>query len=221
MKNSRIVLALILVATMLFTLAGCAKESDQLLGSWEAKVDLAGVISDTISSVDEDMGKYIKINKLEMSVTFTFKEDGTYEVKADKDFLVKSVEAARADMKEGLEKMYQDILNERNSDMTVDEMLASQGLTLDDLCDQMLGDEFVNTMIKSMDIKGKFKAKDGKLFMSAGLEYGIDEKAYEVYEISDKQLKLVESVGTDSDDEYGAFADDMYPIVFTRVETAA
>lgn len=223
MKNSRIILALILVATMLFTLAGCgAKDSDQFLGSWEATIDLADSIQEGLTAANAEMAEYIKISKLEVRAIFTFKEDGTFEITADKDFLTQSMESAKADMKAGLEKMYQDMLKENNYDMTVDEFLDSQGITLDALCDEALGEETVNSVIADMATQGNFVAKDGKLFMSAGLNYAIDEKSYEVYEISDNQLKLTSHVSEDSDGEdEGVFDDNMYPVVFTRVETAA
>ena len=63
--------------------------------------------------------------------------------------------------------------------------------------------------------EGIFKAENGKLYRSVGLDDEIDENKYDTYEISENKLKLIEPFGEDA--ENADVGMDLYPATFKRV----
>jgi hypothetical protein len=96
-------------------------------------------------------------------------------------------------------------------------LLEASEVDLDELVEEALGKKVMDEMVDSMTDEGNFEVKDGKLFMSDGLDYEIDEEVYETYELNGDELKLIESVGGDDEEDLKDLADELYPMVFERV----
>ena len=180
--------------------AGCGSEKDKLIGTWKGTMDLTEAIT---ASMDlADMEGHFPINNFQIAVTLTFAEDGTYTLQADPA----SVEAATAqlleDMKEGLVSLLQEQITLLGlSDMTVEQLLAMSGKTMDDLIEeskQELAEQNIPKEISAMvERKGQFLTEDGKLYTSASAETTPAAGTYEVFTIEGDVLTLVELVGGD------------------------
>ena len=106
----------------------------------------------------------------------------------------------------------------------VEELEAILGVSLDEAISEMVGmelrdfigqivDEELGTaqeMAGKINREGKYKAKDGKLWMSSGLEYDVDPELYDLYSISGSTLTI--EAGTVSQGEVAL----VYPLVLQK-----
>ena len=193
-----------------------SSEQKKFIGTWEGSIDMTEYLNLLISAEDEGIGTYIKISEAVLVVKMTFREDGTCERFVDKEAAGNLINAIQEDFRSGLTGYFEDFIKEAELDMTVAELLAENGMTMDDLLDAAFGDEMIDSMVSELISEGKYDAKDGKLFVSDGLDADIDETEYETYKISDTELTLLEAFGEDSD-ELAELDADLYPIIFKKV----
>lgn len=211
-KYLSVILTVIMVLAMLVTLSGCTNEAKKFVGTWETTLDMADAINEELAS-DEEVAKYLSVDEFELVMAIKFNDDGTYKMYVDEDSAKDTFDGLRDEWADGIEKMLEDTIAQQGVNMTVDQLLAASNTTIDDMLDQVITDDMINEMLEDVESEGNYVVKDGKLFMSDGLDYDIDEDQYETYEISDDELKLIESVGDDEDDSYKEF----YPMTFTKV----
>ncbi len=188
-------------------------EQDKFIGSWETTVDMADMINQGMATEDDEMAEYLKVEEFNVSMIWTFKDDGTYKMYIDEKKTKKSFESVKDDIKEGMNEYVEDLIRNEGLDFTVDEYMESLGTDMDSLMDSIFGDEMYDFMFGETELaEGNFKAEKGKLYMSDGLDDEIDENEYDTYEISENKLKLIESFGEYADENI-----DFYPLTFKRV----
>ena len=208
-------ISLALVAAMLCcVLAGCGnKEADALVGTWKADVDVTELMAEKMG---EDMMEYVVLEKLIFTQVLQLNSDGTFSMTLDKASVETALNSMLQSVKDGTVAMLEAQIAEYGMDMTVEEMLEASGTDLEtvfaDLEAQMNIPMLLEQTIDEVAGEGKFDAKDGKLFLSAGLDYLPDPECYEIYTLEGNVLTLVEYVGTDSN---GTF-DGLYPLVFNK-----
>lgn len=163
---------------------------------------------------------------------YVFNEDGTYSVRVDEASLSTEIE----EYKQGLETYFRYFFVELLSQMAVEMGLAEQinseeelesvldidleeaiseglGMELRDFVDELVREEMGSTqeIAALFNSEGKYKTKDGKLLLSAGLEYNVDPEVYDYYSISGTTLTVTEGT-TSEDDEFVTF----YPLVLQK-----
>ena len=104
-----------------------------------------------------------------------------------------------------------DMLGEAAAELTIDEIMAMMGTTMDELIDQVVTQEMIDEMAASMVAEGNFQVKDGKLHLSDSLETAIDETVYETYTLEGDVLTLVTPSETDETTDF------LYPMTFNKV----
>ena len=214
-KCLSIALCLGLVFTMLFMFTGC-NEQKKFVGKWESEIDMTDFINEGMG-LDDEMAEYVAIEDFEIVMQLIFNSDGTYKRTVDENSLEDTLEDAKEDLKDGMMDYFKAYLKESGLNMTVDELLEASEVDLDELVEEALGKKVMDEMVDSMTDEGNFEVKDGKLFMSDGLDYEIDEEVYETYELNGDELKLIEAVGGDDEEDLKDLADELYPMVFERV----
>lgn len=214
-KCLSIALCLGLVLTMLFMFTGC-NEQKKFVGKWESEIDMTDFINEGMG-LDDEMAEYVAIEDFEIVMQLIFNSDGTYKRTVDENSLEDTLEDAKEDLKDGMMDYFKAYLKESGLNMTVDELLEASEVDLDELVEEALGKKVMDEMVDSMTDEGNFEVKDGKLFMSDGLDYEIDEEVYETYELNGDELKLIEAVGGDDEEDLKDLADELYPMVFERV----
>ena len=146
-----------------------------------------------------------------------FNSDGTFSMTLDEASIDAALNSVLQSVKDGTIAMLEAQIAEYGMEMSVEEMLAASGTDLDTLMAEMEAQMnlpgLAAQIISEAAGEGKYDAKDGKLFLSAGLDYLPDPECYEVYTLEGNVLTLVEYVGTDSD---GSF-DGLYPLNFNKV----
>lgn len=204
---------ILVLAMVLCLLAGCGnKEADALVGTWKADVDMTELIS---SQMGADVSQYITLDSVIFTMVLQFNEDGTFSSELDKASVETALNGVLQNVKDGTIAMLEAEIAGMGLEMTVEEMLAASGMDLDTLMAEMEAQMNLAGLTDQITAEaagnGKFDAKDGKLFMSAGLEYLPDPECYEVYTLEGNVLTLLEYVG---DDESGF--DGLYPLVFHK-----
>lgn len=207
------IVSVVLMLAMLLALTACGSgDQDKLVGKWECEMDLAEQINAEMG-LDEEMAEYLNFDSFELTVYMEFNKDGTYSMYADKDALTATMDVVLQDFAAGMEKYLEDmILEQTGMEMSADDILAASGLTMDDMMAEAFPESMVDDIADGMKQEGKFEAKDGKLFTSAGVDYNVDPEVYETYELSGSTLTITGYVGDDADDTFG-----IYPLVFNKV----
>lgn len=144
----------------------------------------------------------------------TFREDGTYSMTVDKEKLNASIEQLKQVLSAGLTRYMQDLIDASGTEITVEELMNTLGISVDTLLADAINDEVINALIAECTFEGNFNAKDGKLFTSAGKEFGIDENFYETYEVTEDTLTLLSIV---SGEESSRLDETLYPITLKRI----
>lgn len=189
---------------------GTSGEQGSIVGTWEMSMELADQFNQQFAAVG--MGSYVKLDSFALVVRYTFDNNGTYSCTVDEAALNKSVEDLKAVMKTGLTRYAEDMIAaEGLAGVTVDDVFAAAGTTLDEMMQEMFPEEQVKELAKSMGSQGRYKSQSGKLWLSAGLDYLPDENMYHHYTIQGDVLTIVDIVGGDGS---GAA---MYPMVLKRV----
>lgn len=209
---SKVLVTVLTLSLMIFA-TGCGSEQDKLIGTWETNIDMTDYMNDELGA-NEELAQYIKVDDFSIVMQWTLKEDGTYKMAANEEKTKEMYEDLVQDIEEGIKKYFEDMIEQSSLDMTVDELLEQSGTTFDELIEDALGDELLEDMLEGFESEGKYKVKDGKVYMSDGLDSEIDEEEYETYEISGDELTLLEVVGSEDTEEF----EDMYPLVFKKIK---
>ena len=179
----------------------------------------------------ESMENYLP--EFALMCTYVFREDGTYTFTMDEASMQLVLEAYQAGVEAYFRSFYAQVLCQTLVELGmaeqvngVEELEAILGVSLDEAIAEMLGMElhpFVSLLLEEtiggaeayasrFNSEGKYKAKDGKLWLSAGLEYHVDPESYDYYSIAGNILTIAE--GSPSEGEVSAM---VYPLVFEKI----
>lgn len=161
-----------------------------------------------------------------------FNEDSSYSITVDEASLRAELEEFKAGLVDYFRYFYAELFSKTLVDLGVveqvsgvEELEAIMGVSLDEALNECVGMEFSLYLSQTMDknmgspqkimeelnSEGKYKAKDGKLWLSAGLEYNVDPESYDYYSIAGNILTIEE--GSPSEGEVSAM---VYPLVFEK-----
>lgn len=207
------ILSVILMLAILLSFTACGSgDKEKLVGTWKCEMDLAEQIN-TEMGLDEESAEYLNFDSFTIVLYMQINEDDTYSLYADTDALEQTMEAAMASFAEGMTKYLEDmVLAESGIAMSADDILAASNTTMDEMLAEAFPEGMVEELAEGMKQEGKFKAKDGKFYTSAGLEYEVDPAVYETYTLEGTTLTLLEYVGEDAGDTMN-----VYPMVFNKV----
>lgn len=207
----RRILAMLLAAALVLSLAGCGGDSDKLVGKWRCEIDMTDYLYDIFMQDTPEMAEYLHMRDVIIVYYAEFHDDATVCMYADEAQLSQAMEDLADDLMDCLCTYTEETLYEQTGlRMTVEEILEFSGMSLEELRDSLGIEAVVEEMADGLYTEGRYKADDGKLLVSAGLNYDVDPAVYELYTLSGDVLTITGSVGSDP----GEF--DIYPMVFTR-----
>ena len=209
-KMTRLV-ARILTFIMVLFLVGCGGEQQKFVGNWEAEVDMTKMLNDQFAAEDAEMAEIIKVESFKVTMIMQFNSDGTYMMSVDADSVEAAFEGLLEDVKKGLTTYLEAMIQEQGITMTVDEVLALSGTSMDTMLDEMMKEISVEDIVGEIESEGNFLVEDGKLFLSDGKDHAVDREVYQTYEWSGNDLKLTASYGEDED------VSALYPMLFKKV----
>lgn len=222
MKNVKRIAALLLALVMVFALCACSDggsgkdkgkgekvekktDAELIVGTWEAEMSMTDYYGDDMGEL-EGLEDYFDFDKIKITMTFEFEEDGTYTISVDGD------EAEiKAILRDGYKKLLNDMLE--GTDYTLEDAAAEEGMTVDELLDALMEESFGSgDLIDVDDELGEYKLKNGKLYL---IEDGdeLDEGDYFEYKLKGDKLTLVAKY---SDGELDDASDVMLPMNFVR-----
>lgn len=216
--KKRIALIVCLVMVLSVSLCACSSEKDALIGTWKGTIDMAAAINlglDEAAASDPtmaEMADYLQIDQLEIRYTLVFTEEDTYSMTVDTEALEVSMQAMVDQMADGMLLYFGDMLKAEGLDLDVEEVLAASGISVEDLAAELYDSFDTETLFADLNSEGNFKVKEGKLFLSDGLEYAVDEAVYELYTVEGSTLTI--NVGSDTTD----YDEYLYPMVLTKAE---
>lgn len=219
MKRMKKIVGLIFALMLAIALTGCATDSEKLVGKWSGKIDVTDLVSDSVA--ESGYGDYFEFDDMYIVLNTTFNKDGTYSSEIDEASVQNVVDELISAVEDGMYDMLEAEISASGMDMSVEDLLAFTGLSMDDIIAELKAmleeEDIVGQMLDGSNAEGKYDAKEGKLFLSAGLDYEIDENVYEVYELDGDTLTISESVGSD-DESVLDMAEDLYPLIMTKVD---
>ena len=190
------------------------KDTSQFYGSWTAAYDYFDILNDELKSYDEEVASYINVNDFTVNFIFEFNEDNTYKLKVDEKSVDEGYNKLCEEYKRGFKEYINSVLAERNINVSADEFISLTGIDLDKEIEDAFDKEELEKNFKDMEAEGNFKADDGKLFLSDGKNYSVDEKVYEKYFFeNDSKFTLTGSSELKTIDLDG---DSVYPMTFEK-----
>lgn len=191
-----------------------ASDQEKFVGTWRATVDLTDLMNESIQQgLGEDdlsFSEYFQISKFDFVMVFTFRDDGTYSAIADEAQFNQSIQNILDEIKVGMRRYLEDMLAAEDPDLDLDDLLASEGLSIDSLIDENLPISMFDGIADSISVTGKWKIKNGRLYTTGNAYSEIDDSDYELYEfVSSDEIRLTLPVGAIDDTGF-------YPITLKR-----
>ena len=208
-------IALLLSFVLVLSLALCAcggGKKDTIVGTWKANIDLAEAFNEEMAAAG--MGDFINLESFALPLVMTFNEDGTGSMTVDQAAMTETIDKLAADLTAGLEAYFTEYFASMGLEIDLDEALAASGMSMDDLVEEMKAEFAGEDAFAEFTNEFKYKAEDGKLYMSEDLESEINTDTYNTYELKGNALTL--DIGNEDLDE--EMAKYLFPMNLTRAK---
>ncbi len=213
-----LIIAFVLLAIILRMVYGVEETldvtSETLVGEWRTTLDLTESAQAGIDAEADEMNKYLKLKDYTFDFILTLEEDGTFSLRIDDESIDRTIENMTRQFEEALRSYYEDFIRSNKLNMTVDEMLADQNTSIEDMVAEVRdGLVPVEWIKENTSIDGFYKVQDGYLICSWDAEFSDDVSSYFSVYLTKKTMILTVLDSPDWDVWDGIFE---YPLQFER-----
>jgi len=230
------IISILIIAAMCFALVGCSETKPEILGVYETSVNMTdfigGIFDEALGATEIGYDLYFAdyMEECNLTLIFTFNEDGTYSYKVDES----SALSLKENMKQSTYLLMNDlvvhILSDSFSSMgfefeSIEEMeefmgmsvedafLESSGMDIETIAGELIDENIdIESFIEETESSGKYKTEDGKLYTAEGQDADFDESSYETYTVEGDNIVITGG--------YGTAEQDIQPYPFTLVKVA-
>lgn len=183
-------IALLLSFVLVLSLALCACGGDKggsetkttIVGTWETDIDMTDMLNEQM--VAAGVGDFITISSFNLTLIMEFNENGTGALRMDEKALEKSFEGLADDMAKGMKSYFSSM------GLDLDELLAMEGMSMDDFIDEMMAEMDVESMGMEFNLEFNYKTEGDKLYISEDIDSEINTDTYNTYELKGNTLTL-------------------------------
>ena len=208
-KRIALLLSFVLVLSLALCACGGGKKAT-IVGTWKTNIDLAEAFNEEMAA--SGMGDFINIESFNLPLVMTFNEDGTGSMTVDQAAMTETIDKLAADLTAGLEAYFTEYFASMGLEIDLDEALAASGLSMDELVEEMKAEFAGEDAFAEFTNEFKYKAEEGKLYMSEDLDSEISTDTYNTYELKGNALTL--DIGNEDLDE--EMAKYLFPMNLTR-----
>ena len=159
------------VMLVLSLLCGCASADEKKIrGKWKCDVDLAAAYEDLLARSDASVAAHIDLTDFNVTLTVTFKDDGTYAFRVDEEELASGAEKMAQAIRAGLASYLQ-----AQTGKTMENLLSATGMTYDEIMNRYFTTDLADTIAQNLQPEGTYKINGGKLVL-------LDEEGNKVFE---------------------------------------
>ena len=206
-------LAMLLAVIMVMSLAGCSRgDTGKLVGKWYCEIGAEEAVLEEVPEEFADMVEYLSFDKVYLPVCFEFKADSAVCVYVDEQEFAEVVDNFAEAFIDGIVRYMMDLVyEETGTKVTEDEIWEYIGFGEQEFRDELAA-EIIEGMkeISDLSMEGKYKAEDGRLYLSEDLDSEFDPEKYLAYSLEDDELRIIGAVGK------GEFPVS-FPLVFEKV----
>ena len=211
-KRIALLLSFVLVLSLALCACGGEKKPATVVGTWKADINLAEAFNEEMAAAG--MGDYVNIDSFNLPLVMEFKEDGTGSMIVDQAAMTETVDKLAADLTTGLEAYFTEYFKSMGLEIDLDEALAASGMSLDDLVEEMKAEFAGEDAFAEFTNEFKYKAEDGKLYMSDDMDSEVPTDEYNTYKLDGNTLTL--DAGTEDMDE--EMAKYLFPMTLKRAK---
>lgn len=192
-----------LLAAVLLILPGCSNEMDDLLGQWNAQIDVKDVLLSRLEKECPGLSNVIAMEELPATVKLEFYADGTYQVQLDQQSVQAACQEAMPVLEQGIWDYWRNLYAQKAPGGDLQAYLQSLGVTRQELMEEVLGDTLAQELIIEIGLsqEGNFSVEKGKIRFSQSLEDEPAEESYHTYKINGKTLTIYPGKYESSRDE--------------------
>lgn len=219
-REMKKIIALLLAFAMVFALAGCGEKEPEILGTYETRFDIHDILVEMIDGEDvfEGLAFADYIGSVELVLVSEFKEDGTYYQSVDKTSVENALEEVKAATialcRDMVYLIFVEALAEEGVEIgSMEELESFMGMSFDEACEEIMGVNLnsyaaelfdsaitVDMLMEDTETEGNYKAENGKIYLSDGLDVDYDENCYETYTVEGNVVTIHSGVNVDSID---------------------
>ncbi|MBO5495606.1 MAG: hypothetical protein J5964_07795 [Eubacterium sp.] len=190
-----IIVAVLLVIAIISGVSSSLSKGPEkkFYGEWTSKID----VTDSFMQGADEVEKYIKGVTFDLTLNYTFNEDGTYTLVVDREAYEETIENMYPTLATGMLAYVRDqysYLSAYTDEEIIETIEENTGESYEDYIRSIFSDSLdYDNFADMFNSEGNYKADKDKLWLSAGYEYNVDETSYYIYEInSDNEITLKE-----------------------------
>lgn len=183
-----------------------------IVGTWEGTVDMSDIINDALAA-DPTMAGYFSFSDISFKIILTFDENANFTMRGDEASFQNTMDNLKEQMADGMRKYFEDYLAASNINMSVDDLLAFSGISIDELIQEAFEESMPDDMLEELETECKYTIIGDTMFLGDYVDPEADSFECNPFSINGNTLTIEVTPEDDGD----TFMDYLFPLVLERV----